>query len=183
MINNAAVPQTATLIRTKEGFESQFGSNHLGHFLFISLLKPAILRAASPADPARIVNVSSTASNWGGEIRFDDPNYILRPDEFKRYPSYAKSKTANTLFTVGLAKRLGPEGVLAYAVHPGGKYEKNMRRGGRPRSLTLFVLVIRGTNMGETVPTQDLVDFGALNEDGTGTTVNLLKTHETGTST
>lgn len=120
LINNAAVPQTTTVARTKEGFETQFGSNHLGHFLFTYLVQPALIRGSTASDPARVVNVSSLAANWGGEIRFDDPNYTLRPEEYERYSAYAKSKTANISFAVGLAKRLGPKGVLAYSIHPGG---------------------------------------------------------------
>lgn len=119
VINNAAVAQPTSIVRTKEGFESQFGANHLGHFLFIALLKPAILRAASTAEPSRIVNVSSSVANWSGEIRYDDPNYTLRPEEYSRYTGYAVSKNANISFAVGIAKRFGPK-VLAYSLHPGG---------------------------------------------------------------
>ena len=71
--------------------------------------------------PARIVNVSSVAANWGGEIRWDDPNFELRPKEFERYSSYAQTKMAGIMFATGLAKRFGDKNVLAYSLHPGGQ--------------------------------------------------------------
>lgn len=112
-----------TLIRTKQGFESQFGANHLGHFLFTSLVHPAILRATSSSstDPARIVVVGSSAANLVDTIRWDDPDYTRRPEEYEKYKAYGYSKYANTAFTVGLAKRLGPKGVVALSLHPGGE--------------------------------------------------------------
>lgn len=127
IINNAAVAQHATLNRTKEGFEAQIGANHFGHFLFTALLKPAILRAAAAASPtigspARIVNVSSVAASWDGELVWDDLHYKSKPEAYSKYPAYAKSKTANILFAVGLAKRFGSQNVLAYSLSPGGAF-------------------------------------------------------------
>jgi NAD(P)-dependent dehydrogenase (short-subunit alcohol dehydrogenase family) len=98
--------------RTAEGFEMQFGTNHLGHFLLTNLLIPAVVAAA----PARIVNLSS-GGHVASDIIWDDPNYDERP--YDKFESYGQSKTANILFTVELDRRLAPKGVRSYAVHPG----------------------------------------------------------------
>ena len=111
LINNAGVmacPRAAT----KDGFELQFGTNHIGHFLFTCLLAPNLLAAA----PARIVNLSSSGHRFGG-VDFDDPNFESR--EYDKWLSYGQSKTANALFSVGLNNRLSERGVTANAVHPG----------------------------------------------------------------
>jgi NAD(P)-dependent dehydrogenase (short-subunit alcohol dehydrogenase family) len=92
--------------RTADGFELQLGTNHLGHFLFTALLAPAFER------DTRVVNVSSRGHLGSGMV-WDDPHYRTR--EYNKWQSYGQSKTANILFTLGLAQR----GVTAYAVHPG----------------------------------------------------------------
>ena len=149
----------------------------------MSLLKPVILRAATPAYPARIVNVSSIAANYGGEIRWDDPNYNLRPEEFSMYPSYAQSKMGNILFSLALAKKYGSQGIQSYSLHPGGNRTNLMTCYARFLTFLLDVLVIRNTNMGSVAPLSDFVKFGLANEDGTGKEENTFKTIETGTST
>ena len=111
LINNAGVMYTP-FERTTDGFEMQFGTNHLGHFLLTNLLVPALLAAA----PARIVNLSS-GGHRGSDIIWDDPNYERRP--YDKFESYGQSKTANILFTVELDRRLMSKGVRSYAVHPG----------------------------------------------------------------
>jgi NAD(P)-dependent dehydrogenase (short-subunit alcohol dehydrogenase family) len=111
LINNAGVMATP-LERTADGFELQFGTNHLGHFLLTGLLAPAIL--ADP--PSRIVNLSS-GGHFGSDIIWDDPNFATGP--YDPFVAYGQSKTANILFTVELERRLSPRGVHAYAVHPG----------------------------------------------------------------
>jgi len=111
LINNAGVMYTP-FGRTADGFEMQFGTNHLGHFLLTNLLVPAVLAAA----PARIVNLSS-GGHRGSDIIWDDPNYERRP--YDKFESYGQSKTANILFTVELDQRLMSRGVRSYAVHPG----------------------------------------------------------------
>jgi NAD(P)-dependent dehydrogenase (short-subunit alcohol dehydrogenase family) len=99
--------------RTVDGFEMQFGTNHLGHFLLTALLAPAVLAGDHP----RIVNLSS-AAHGRSDVDLDDPNFDRT--EYDPWQSYGRSKTANVLFTKELAKRLGPRGVLAFALHPGG---------------------------------------------------------------
>ncbi|TDJ10957.1 MAG: SDR family NAD(P)-dependent oxidoreductase [Deltaproteobacteria bacterium] len=111
LINNAGV-MACPLERTAAGWEMQFATNHMGHFLFTCLLAP-ILRAAAPA---RIVNLSSAGHRFSG-IVFDDIHYERRP--YDKWEAYGQSKTANVLFSVELDRRLGADGVHAYAIHPG----------------------------------------------------------------
>jgi NAD(P)-dependent dehydrogenase (short-subunit alcohol dehydrogenase family) len=111
LINNAGV-MACPLGRTAQGFELQFGTNHLGHFLLTCLLAPALLAGA----PGRIVNLSSGGHKIGG-VDFDDPNYQHRP--YNKWQAYGQAKTSNVLFTVALEQRLGGRGVHALAVHPG----------------------------------------------------------------
>jgi NAD(P)-dependent dehydrogenase (short-subunit alcohol dehydrogenase family) len=111
LVNNAGVMYTP-LERTAEGFELQFGTNHLGHFLLTNLLLPALLAGA----PSRIVNLSS-GGHQSSDVIWDDPNYERRP--YDKFESYGQSKTANILFTVELDRRLAAKGVRSYAVHPG----------------------------------------------------------------
>ncbi|RZF45182.1 hypothetical protein LSTR_LSTR009953 [Laodelphax striatellus] len=111
LVNNAGVmmcPQG----KTEDGFETQFGVNHLGHFLFTLLLLPKII----DSQPARIVNLSSVA-HQRGYIKFDDLNWEKRP--YSALAAYQQSKLANILFTKELAERLQDKGVNVYAVHPG----------------------------------------------------------------
>lgn len=111
LVNNAGVMFTP-FEQTHDGFELQFGTNHLGHFLLTALLAPALVRGA----PSRVVNVSSGGHKLS-DIDLDDPNYEHR--EYDKFASYGQSKTANILFARELDRRLGARGVHAYAVHPG----------------------------------------------------------------
>jgi len=111
LINNAGV-MACPLARTAEGCELQFGSNHIGHFLFTCLLLPA-LRAAAPA---RVVILSSAGHKYTA-VNFDDPHFAHRP--YDKWLAYGQSKTANALFAVALNRRLAAHGVTANAVHPG----------------------------------------------------------------
>ncbi|MEH6584532.1 MAG: SDR family NAD(P)-dependent oxidoreductase [Halioglobus sp.] len=111
LINNAGV-MCCPLGRTAQGFELQFGTNHLGHFLFTGLLAPAVIAAA----PARIV-VLSSAGHKMAQANLEDPNYMSR--EYQKWQAYGESKTANALFATGLDERLKSLGVRAFSVHPG----------------------------------------------------------------
>jgi len=111
LINNAGVMYTP-FEHTAEGFEMQFGTNHVGHFLLTALLVPMLL--ADP--PSRVVNLSS-GGHMGSDIVWDDVNFERR--DYDKFASYGQSKTANILFSVELDRRLGSRGVHAYAVHPG----------------------------------------------------------------
>ncbi|MBU1254668.1 MAG: SDR family NAD(P)-dependent oxidoreductase [Alphaproteobacteria bacterium] len=112
LINNAGV-MACPLDRTADGFELQFGTNHLGHFLLTNLLIPLLEKGDRP----RIVNLSSRGHHLD-RVHFDDLNYVER--EYDKWEAYGQSKTANILFTVALEERLADKGIHAYAVHPGG---------------------------------------------------------------
>ncbi|XP_050520603.1 retinol dehydrogenase 12-like [Daktulosphaira vitifoliae] len=110
LVNNAGVmlcPQS----KTEDGFETQFGVNHLGHFLFTSLLLPRIRSSA----PAKIINVSSRA-HLKGTINFDDLNF---DKNYSSLTAYCQSKLANVLFSLELSLRLKDTGVNVYTLHPG----------------------------------------------------------------
>jgi NAD(P)-dependent dehydrogenase (short-subunit alcohol dehydrogenase family) len=111
LINNAGV-MACPLGRTADGFELQFGTNHLGHFLLTNLLLPALLAAPAP----RVVSLSS-AGHLESPIRWDDPNY--ESAEYAKWEAYGQSKTANALFALELDRRYADRGLHAFAVHPG----------------------------------------------------------------
>ncbi|MFI8261998.1 MULTISPECIES: oxidoreductase [unclassified Streptomyces] len=113
LVNNAGV-MALPYGRTADGFETQFGVNHLGHFALTGLLLPQLL-AAAPG--ARIVTVSS-GFHALGDVDLDDPNGELG---YRRWIAYGRSKTANLLFTHELARRLEARGcgIVAAAAHPG----------------------------------------------------------------
>ncbi len=114
LINNAGVMMVPTFQTTPEGIEKHLGINHIGHFLFTNLLMPALL--ASPTG-AVVVNVSS-AANGVSAVRFDDPNFG-EGKNFESFTAYAQSKTANLLFTLSLAQKLGSKGLRSIGVDPG----------------------------------------------------------------
>lgn len=110
LINNAGVMMCPQW-ETEDGFEMQFGTNHLGHFLWTLLLLDNIKNAA----PSRIVNLSSRAHTRGG-MHFDD---LMMKKNYSSMGAYSQSKLANILFTKELNRRLEGTGVTCYAVHPG----------------------------------------------------------------
>ena len=112
LINNAGV-MACDEAETTDGFEMQFGTNHIGHFLLTNLLMPLVERGERP----RIVNLSSRGHHIA-PVDFDDPNFENR--EYDKWVSYGQSKTANVLFAVGLERRLADKGIHAFALHPGG---------------------------------------------------------------
>ncbi|MDA9121392.1 oxidoreductase, partial [Flavobacteriales bacterium] len=112
LINNAGL-MIPPLMRTEDGFESQFGVNHLGHFLLTNLLFPAIEKT----DNARVVSLSSIAHK-NGRIHFDDPNW---EKSYSRSDAYNQSKVACLMFAYELQRRLNDSGstVISVAAHPG----------------------------------------------------------------
>lgn len=124
-------------VRDGRGYETQFATNHLGHFQLTLGLLPA-LRAAHGA---RVVNVSSGAQRFSG-IRWDDPNFHTG---YNSRLAYAQSKTANVLFSVELDRRFAGEGAHAYAVHPG---------------------VVVGTSLNSSAGKDALRAMGLIDEDG-----------------
>jgi len=113
LINNAGVMATPHR-KTTDGFELQFGTNHLGHFALTGLLLPALV--ARPR--SRVVSVSSMAHRMSGGLDLD---YLMDGHRHKPWTSYSQSKLANLLFTAELQRRLDAAGVpmLALAAHPG----------------------------------------------------------------
>lgn len=111
LINNAGIMATP-LAYTQDGFESQFGTNHLGHHALTTGLLPALQAAGT----ARVVCLSSRAHRRS-DIDFDDPNYRHRP--YDPWQAYGQSKTANALFAVALTGRCQAHGITANAVMPG----------------------------------------------------------------
>jgi NAD(P)-dependent dehydrogenase (short-subunit alcohol dehydrogenase family) len=114
LIDNAGV-MVPPLSRTKQGFELQFGTNHLGHFALTGRLLPLV--AKTPG--SRVVVVSSTGALIG-RIHFEDLHYQRR--RYRPWPAYGQSKLANLMFTSELARRLEASGspVRVTAAHPGG---------------------------------------------------------------
>lgn len=120
LINNAGVMYTPKS-NTKDGFELQFGTNHLGHFAFTGLLLDRLL----PVAGSRIVTVSSVGHRILADIHFDDLQWERR---YNRVAAYGQAKLANLLFTYELQRRLAPHGTtIAVAAHPGMSDTELMR--------------------------------------------------------
>lgn len=116
LINNAGVMATPKG-KTADGFETQFGTNHLAHFLLFQLLKPTLLRSSSPEFNSRVVAVSSSGHRNGG-IRTDD--YGFEKTEYTPWSAYAQSKTANIYMANEIERRYGARGLHGLSLHPGG---------------------------------------------------------------
>jgi NAD(P)-dependent dehydrogenase (short-subunit alcohol dehydrogenase family) len=110
VIANAGVMATP-FGHTADGFETQFGTNHLGHFVFINRIAP-LMRAGS-----RLINLSSSGHRFAN-VDLQDPNFEHTP--YEPFVAYGRSKTANILFAVAFDQRHRERGVRAAAVHPGG---------------------------------------------------------------
>lgn len=112
LVNNAGI-MANPLKRDARGYESQFSTNHLGHFQLTARLWPALRQAKG----ARVVSLSSVGHRRAA-VDFEDPNFDRR--QYDRWVAYGQSKTANALFAVGLDVKGEPDGVRAFSVHPGG---------------------------------------------------------------
>ena len=112
LINNAGVMATPQSY-TEDGFEMQFGTNHVGHFVLATGLLPALKEAGT----ARIVALSSIGHRRS-DVNYDDPNFRERP--YDPWAAYGQSKTANALFAVGWTRRYAEDGITANSVMPGG---------------------------------------------------------------
>lgn len=132
---------------TADGFELQFGTNHLGHFALTGLLLERML----PVEGSRIVTVASPAHKQG-RIYFDDLQSVRR---YRRSAAYAQSKLANLLFTYELQRRLTGTGALtvALAAHPGGARSELNRN---------LPILFRGASWGLARPITHSVESGAL---------------------
>jgi NAD(P)-dependent dehydrogenase (short-subunit alcohol dehydrogenase family) len=110
VIANAGVMATP-FGHTEDGFETQFGTNHLGHFVFVNRIAP-LIRAGG-----RVINLSSSGHRFSN-VDLEDPNFDRTP--YDPFVAYGRSKTANILFSVAFDRRHRERGVRAAAVHPGG---------------------------------------------------------------
>jgi NAD(P)-dependent dehydrogenase (short-subunit alcohol dehydrogenase family) len=110
IIANAGIMATP-FGHTTDGFESQFGTNHLGHFVFVNRIAP-LLRANG-----RLINLSSAGHRYS-DVDLNDPNFERTP--YEPFVAYGRSKTANILFAVAFDRRHRDRGIRAAAVHPGG---------------------------------------------------------------
>ena len=113
LVNNAAV-MAAPLTRVGDGWESQFATNHLGHFALTNRLWPRL----GEAPASRVVELSSSGHKLS-PIRFDDLHFANDAD-YDKWVAYGQAKTANSLFAVHLDALGRNDGVRAFAVHPGG---------------------------------------------------------------
>ena len=137
LVNSAGI-MACPLARDRRGYESQFATNHLGHFQLVARLRPALRRA----NGARVVSVSS----WGhrrSPVVFEDPNFERR--DYDRWSAYGQSKTANILFALALDERGKAEGVRAFSLHPGS---------------------IVGTGLEKHLSRDELRAFGVIDESG-----------------
>jgi NAD(P)-dependent dehydrogenase (short-subunit alcohol dehydrogenase family) len=136
LVNNAGVMNTPRG-KTKDGFETQIGTNHLGHYLLTELLLPVLKKSA----PSRIISLSSSyhahALGRPGRIVLDDLHFERRP--YDGWAAYAQSKLANLLHARALATRLAGSGVTAVSVHPGW-VRTNLVRSTMPRWVQDYVL-------------------------------------------
>jgi NAD(P)-dependent dehydrogenase (short-subunit alcohol dehydrogenase family) len=109
IIANAGVMATP-FGHTADGFETQFGTNHLGHFVLVNRIAP-LIRAGG-----RLINLSSAGHRFSN-VNLEDPNFERTP--YEPFVAYGRSKTANILFSVAFDQRHSKRGVRAAAVHPG----------------------------------------------------------------
>lgn len=137
LINNAGI-MACPLARVGNGWESQFGTNHLGHFALYQGVRPS-LRAAGGA---RVVALSSTGHTLS-DVIWEDPNYQSR--KYDKWEAYGQSKSSNALFALGVDLRERGNGVRAFSVHPGGIF----------------------TNLQRHLPDEEMVVLGWKNPDGT----------------
>jgi NAD(P)-dependent dehydrogenase (short-subunit alcohol dehydrogenase family) len=125
VIANAGVMATP-FGHTADGFETQFGTNHLGHFVFVNRIAP-LMGAGS-----RLINLASSGHRFSN-VDLEDPNFERTP--YEPFIAYGRSKTANILFAVAFDQRHRERGVRAAAVHPGG-IQTELGRHMNPSQLT-----------------------------------------------
>ncbi|KAK1622799.1 short-chain dehydrogenase [Colletotrichum phormii] len=115
LINNAGVMATPEE-KTADGFETQFGTNYLAHFLLSQLLNPILLASSTPESPSRLVNVSSSMHR-ACEVQFDNLNWTGNYDPWM---AYGQSKTALVWMANEVERRYGSKGLHDFSLHPGG---------------------------------------------------------------
>lgn len=115
LINNAGIMETPEA-KTADGFESQFGTNHLAHFLLFQLVKPALLSSSTPEFQSRVVALSSMGHRYFPP-KMDN---LMLTGEYNANHAYAHSKTANIWFANQIERLYGDKGLHALSLHPGG---------------------------------------------------------------
>jgi NAD(P)-dependent dehydrogenase (short-subunit alcohol dehydrogenase family) len=160
LINNAGVMYTDKST-TKDGFELQFGTNHLGHFALTGQLLDNML----PVEGSRVVTISSMGHRIRARIHFED---LQLERKYKRVEAYGQSKLANLLFTYELARRLKVKGspTIAAAAHPGGSNTellRNMPGGIRQVSEFFWNFIAQSAEMGALPTLRAATDPGAQN--------------------
>jgi NAD(P)-dependent dehydrogenase (short-subunit alcohol dehydrogenase family) len=137
VIANAGVMATP-FGKTADGFETQFGTNHLGHFVLVNRIAALIKQGG------RLVNLSSSGHRFS-DVNLDDPNFDHTP--YTEFGAYGRSKTANVLFAVEFDRRHKARGVRATAVHPGG-IQTELGRHMTPESMAALVKSIQDASPG-----------------------------------
>ncbi|HEY1843041.1 MAG TPA: SDR family NAD(P)-dependent oxidoreductase [Mycobacterium sp.] len=157
LVNNAGVMWTPKST-TKDGFELQFGTNHLGHFAFTGLLLDRLL----PVAGSRVVTVSSIGHRIRADIHFDDLQW---EHSYNRVAAYGQAKLANLLFTYELQRRLAAHGTtIATAAHPGGSNTELTRNlpAWLARVVPLIEPLFQGADMGALPTLRAATDPGVL---------------------
>jgi NAD(P)-dependent dehydrogenase (short-subunit alcohol dehydrogenase family) len=157
LINNAGVMMTPKGT-TQDGFELQFGTNHLGHFALTGLLLDRLL----PVPGSRVVTVSSVGHRFARNgIRFDDLQW---KNDYSRVGAYGQAKLANLMFTYELQRRLQGTNTIAAAAHPGGSRSELTRNLPRPIQLLNSVLerLYQGADMGALPQLRAATDPGVI---------------------
>merc|ERR1719367_259462 len=117
LINNAGI-MACPKMKTKDGFEMQFGTNHLGHFLLTELLMPLLHTSSASGFTPRIIIVSSI-QHEKGYINWADVQFEKDPEKYKGFTAYNQSKLANVMHAKALARKHKTEGIKVYVLHPG----------------------------------------------------------------
>ena len=164
---------------TEDGFESQFGTNHIGHFALTVGLLPALKEAAKiTGKNARVVSLSSLA-HARSNVDFADVNFKTR--EYDPWVSYGQSKTANVLFSVGLTQRYAKDGIYSNAVMPGGNIISNLFKFHSKKFHSFYLYQGIMTNLQKNVPREEQIKRGWIDENGN--IDSRFKTVEQGAST
>ncbi|MDO3068049.1 SDR family NAD(P)-dependent oxidoreductase [Mycobacteroides abscessus] len=157
LINNAGVMWTEKS-STADGFELQFGTNHLGHYALTGLLLERLL----PVEGSRVVTVSSIGHRIRAAIHFDDLQWER---DYDRVAAYGQSKLANLLFTYELQRRLAGTNTVALAAHPGGSNTELARNSPlwvRAVFDVVAPLLVQGADMGALPTLRAATDPAAL---------------------
>ncbi|KAJ5804826.1 hypothetical protein N7474_010691 [Penicillium riverlandense] len=158
LICTAGIMATSTYQTSVDGFELQFAINHLGHFLFTNLLIEKLL--AAPGGPT-VVNYTSEAHSRAEMGFLDDLSYGSHGDNYNKWLAYSNSKACNILFSVGLVQRFGARGLRSFGVDPG---------------------IIVTTSLTRSVPPEDFIALGWVDEQGKLSSAIKTKTSAEGSS-